>query len=62
MLSCDKGWRRGADSVREQETWFYAYLRVGFPHLYPRFMIGEQALPVAHKVFVRAALDFVGRR
>jgi hypothetical protein len=32
------------------------------PHDYPRFTIDEQALPVAHKVFVRAALEFVGRR
>jgi amidohydrolase len=30
-----------------------------FPHHHPRFTIDEEALPVAHDVFVRAALDFV---
>jgi amidohydrolase len=32
----------------------------GFPHHHPRFTIDEQALPVAHDVFVRTALDFAG--
>ncbi len=30
-----------------------------FPHHHPRFTIDEQALPVAHDVFVRTALDFL---
>jgi amidohydrolase len=32
----------------------------GFPHHHPRFTIDEDALPVAHDVFVRTALDFAG--
>jgi amidohydrolase len=32
----------------------------GFPHHHPRFTIDERALPVAHEVFVRTALDFAG--
>jgi amidohydrolase len=31
-----------------------------FPHHHPRFVIDESALPVAHDVFVRTALDFAG--
>jgi amidohydrolase len=29
------------------------------PHGHPRFTIDEDALPVAHDVFVRSALDFL---
>jgi amidohydrolase len=31
-----------------------------FPHHHPRFTIDEEALAVAHDVFVRTALDFLG--